>query len=836
MSSSVESAVPSPASTPLHPAKHVYPPATYRHASPTVATFQPSPQALRNARKQQNGTREHTVNFSQFKVALAPQSATQATEDTNPASVATESPSTRETAPDNPRSVIDEQTLQAARQRLKPTHPEGQFSKERVDDLHALKRTLVTFDPNATPQARRTLASALQQWQADNPLQNHQELKQSITALTEVLEAKEHTKHHHSPQPAIHTQLQQSLHIVQKQLLHEYDTAGRNFNAARENARQTAQQTNQEILQANQQRWRSQSFTRLVGLTADSQHKRSHSTSQGVSAGDQVLQAALKRSFSENGIDKVEKNWQRLLTGLSILKTQDAQVDGGSASNSGIFAKVKLAAEKIQGLVKTAYQAVKIPEDAQRKLNTAEQQFSQAVDQLEQLSQTIAEKQIYLYAVDSLETLSHQLQHAGEVAADDLANPLVPYLLSTEGAEALEKYRSLVSSRFPDLGQLHQIKNDLRLAIETSLQQAGATDRLQVRDALKEAEAAVEKVKTQADNAHNRMLKLVAGYGQDAQAIKALKSEYQEKMTVALLKVLRYGNKLSGDAFSGTRLLMGLLAPKVLVEATRPALTVAGGALSGTANVFGLGITTYEIIKDGIDAFQNHQTKKKASFLQRHFAEPNPETGRPRDAELSEIARTLKHKQSQFRNTKLGHIIVNSIQGVGYVAGAFAAAASIAATITGGGAAAAVSAVATPVGWALAGLGVLSLGGYIAYRLISWGAHHYQSNQLKKVVAGDAKAIASYRKKHELTGLDDQGIQQHAINTLTQHSGKFALQRLHQRLKAEVQNLDRAYWDQAPTICFLKTFFKDEKQIEALTQVDDKKAIKVMAKALQIKT
>jgi len=792
--------------------------------SPVLANagFRNNTQALRHSNRVTTVERRQAIDPSKFKeTTVASQSASD---------LRTETPLS-EPKPTTPTDTISEQALRQGREALRPTH--HAVSPVHIENLQALKQTLVNTPSHPDQRTRHNLATALAQWQTDSRTSISPAL---IDALSDLRRALEHPVSKSRRDNQITQPLQHSLRLLQQQLDNAYDIASHNFAAAREHSRQTAQRVNQQILQENQLRWREQAFERLVETTST----RTYSPSK-TSAKNAVLEGALKQNFIKYGAGKVESNWLRLVSGIARngdeIFREPISFDTDINASRLAFAGIEHSVGVIQGLLKAkeAYHSIKATEKAQSAFQTAMQDLETATEQLQQLSQTLTKKQTYLNTVNGLEALTDHLQRGERNAIDHLITPLTTYVLSTEGEQALEHYRSLIAAASTDTQSLQQSKATLLAAITSSLQQLPSTKE-QVQTTITATQSAIDTHKAQADNAYQRLLELVAGYGQNAQLARALKAEYEEKMAVSLLKALRYGNSLASDALSTARLVVGLHAPQSVVTAARPALGIAGGAVGGVASVFALGLSAYELVKDGVGAYQNHQTKQKAAFLQRHFAEVLPETGRPRDAELADIARTLKHKQSQFRNTKIGHAILNSAQAAGYAAGAVAAGAGIAATITGGGAATAVSAVAGPVGWALAGLGALSLVAYASFRLIKWGIHHYQSKQLQKVVAGDEKALSNYQHKHHLLNSRKAEVQQHAIDALTQHSGKFALHRLQQRLKLEVQNLDRTYWDQAPTISFLNAFFKDNAQVEALAKIDDKQAAKLMAKKFQIKT
>ncbi|WP_143521510.1 hypothetical protein [Pseudovibrio sp. Tun.PSC04-5.I4] len=351
---------------------------------------------------------------------------------------------------------------------------------------------------------------------------------------------------------------------------------------------------------------------------------------------------------------------------------------------------------------------------------------------------------------------------------------------------------------------------------------------------------------------HKQLTNLVANYGKDATLAKALHNDYKSQMQKNIFAAGVWGLAIASKAMStaGRELSSGAQG----LSLTTSALGYAAGAAGAGVGVAAVGLEVYNVGVRSAEAYKLHQTGKKADALHHLFSEQvevpvsddngTRKISKPRDAELAQITKTIAGNQLKTRNTKIGQAVLSAIDGFGFAAGTIASVAGIVAVATGAVAAGSVVAAAGPVGAALGGVAVLGMVGFAAFRLIKWGIHHHQSKQLNKVISDDANAIRKYARKHNLDIRESENgrpiennahIKEHAIETLTKHSTKFALHRFHQRVKSEIAHVDITHWDHAPSIAVMKCFFNEPAQIQAIASLSDEEAVKVLAKKFQVR-
>ncbi|MES0871879.1 hypothetical protein [Pseudovibrio sp. SCP19] len=612
----------------------------------------------------------------------------------------------------------------------------------------------------------------------------------------------------------------------------------------------------QSLLRAGQEEWRQVSTAQLTE-TAGGQKDGYHPSR--VTACGAIAEGVQTEGLVRNGLGKFPHNVMPLINAAvngreEIFRTEVPITDGVAYGRFG-FTSFYYALGAIQSLIsaRSAYTSMKAADNALDTYRTEAKQFLEAqkdIAELAALSRMVKDVQkgdgSPLTLVDTLA----QAVQAGKITKQGLGvalNGLFPNL-SASAKSALDAYVRVEKGAADEVERLTALRNQVALTYGES----SASEAAHLEGALDHLDDALKLRMKAADKAHKALTGLVANYGKNATLAKAMRSDYKTQMHVNILSAEVWGLAMVSDGLAIAE--RALSANVEGISLVTQGLGYAAGTVGAGVGVLAVGLSAYDASVTAIRAFKHHQTGKKAQALHRLFSERQevPVSGlegsrkvsQARDAELAMITKTIADNQSRARNTKIGKAVLSAVDGLGFAALTVSGVAGVVAAATGGVVAAGVAAAAWPVGAAIGGAFVLGTVTMAGARLIKWGIHHYKSKQLQKVIAGDPQAMRKYARKNGIEvgqgnsvrrSTVEAEIKKHAIDALTKHSTKFALNRFHQRLVTEIAQVDMAHWDQSPAIAVMKCFFDDAAQIEAIAGLSTDAAVKVLAKKFQVR-
>ena len=614
----------------------------------------------------------------------------------------------------------------------------------------------------------------------------------------------------------------------------------------------------QSQLRANQTEWnevRTQHLSEAAGKDKSTGYNPSH-----VTVRDAVVEGVHNQALVRNGLGKFPHNITPIVNGAvnspAELFRGNVPITQGAAYTRFGFTSFYYTLGAIQSLIsaKSAHTSMKA---ADKALNTFQSESKQFLEMQKEIAELAALSRIVKdvqksggSALTVLDTAA-QAVTAGKITQKGLGVLLHGVFrdLSPRAVAALEAYVKTDGGTPETSEKLTDLRNQVALHYgETS-----SSDQEHLSGALDHLNGALKLKVREADKAHKSLTGLVANYGKDAVLAKAMREDYKNQMKVNIFSAEVWGLALFADG-------LGIAQKAVSSNVEGASLVVNGlGIASSVANVgvgvLAIGLSAYDASVNAIRAYKHHQTGKKAEALHRLFSqeqevpvsglEGSRKVSEARDAELAMITQTLASNQSTARNTKIGQAILSSVDGLGFAALTASAIAGVVATATGGALAAGAAAAAGPVGFAIGGAFALGTVAFASVRAIKWGIHRYQSKQLQKVISGDPQAMQKYARKHNIGAGQGNSVRQstveaevkkHAIDTLTRHSTKFALNRFHQRLTQEISQVDMAHWDQSPAIAVMKCFFDEPAQIQAIASLGTDAAVKVLAKTFQVRT
>ncbi|SFU16974.1 hypothetical protein SAMN05444141_1145 [Pseudovibrio denitrificans] len=613
----------------------------------------------------------------------------------------------------------------------------------------------------------------------------------------------------------------------------------------------------QSLLRAGQEEWRQVSTAKLIE-TASGEEGGYHPSR--VTARGAIAEGVQTEGLVRNGLGKFPHNVMPLINAAvngreEIFRTEVPITDGvayGRFGFSGFFYTLCV----IQSLIsaRSAYTSMKAADNALHTYRTEAKQFLEAqkdIAELVALSRMVKDVQKSdvspLTLVDSLA----QAVQAGKITKQGLGvvlNGLFPNL-SASAKSALEAYIRVEKGVADEVVRLTALHNQVALTYGES----SASEAAHLEGALDHLDGALKLRMKDADKAHKALTGLVANYGKNATLAKAMRSDYKTQMHVNILSAEIRGLALisNGLAIIERALSSNVEGVSLVTQGLDYASRIVGAGAGGLA----FGLSAYGTSIAAIRAFKHHQTGNKAQALHRLFSERQevPVSGlegsrkvsQARDAELAMITKTIADNQSRARNTKIGQAALSAVDGLGFAALTVSGVAGVVTAATGGVLAASVAAATWPVGAAIGGGFVLGSVTMTGARLIKWGTHHDKSKQLQKVIAGDLQAMRKYAHKNRIDAGQENSmrrstveaeIKKHAIDALTKHSTKFALNRFHQRLVTEIAQVDMAHWDRSPAIAVMKCFFDDAAQIQAIAGLSTDAAVKVLAKKFQVRT